>query len=147
MNEFDLDDLFAAADAGVRAPHGFEERLFARLAHEAPVYLPVPARDPMPWWVRIAAERHVAFALALAGILLASPAWWLSTAAPARAALASGFRAAGAWFAPWLAPLAATPNAGIAIALALTPWLAWGSYRLALAVERRTARAALALRG
>jgi len=144
MNDFDLDRLFGA---DVRAPQGFEERLFARLERETPVFVPAPAHDSMPWWVRIAAERHVALAFLIAGLLLLSPAWWLSAAAPARAALVAMMRAAEAGLAPWLTPLAGAPNASLAIALALTPFLAWGSYCLALAVERRTARATFAPRG
>ena len=141
MNDFDLDRLFGA---DVRAPHGFEERLFARLDRETRVFIPVSAPDSMPWWVRVAAERHVALAFVLAGLLLLSPAWWLSAAAPARAALVSMMRAAQAGLAPWLTPLLSTPNAGLALALALTPFLLWGSYCLALALERRTARMAFA---
>jgi len=139
MNDFDLDTLFGA---DVRAPHGFEERLFARLERETRVFIPVTAQDSMPWWVRIAAERHVALAFLVAGLLLLSPAWWLSAATPARAALVSLMRAAEAGLAPWLTPLLSTPNAGLALALALTPFLLWGSYCLALALERRTARMA-----
>ena len=141
MNDFDLDKLFGA---DVRAPHGFEERLFARLERETRVFIPVPAHDAMPWWVRVAAERHVALAFLVAGLLLLSPAWWLSAAAPARAGLVAMMRAAQAGLAPWLAPLTSTPNADLAFALALTPFLIWGSYRLARALERRTARMAFA---
>ena len=144
MNDFDLDRLFQTSDADVRAPHGFEERLFARLERETPVYVPAPAQDSMPWWVRVAAERHVALAFVIAGILLLSPTWWLSAVGPARLALTSFFRSAEAGLAPWLLPLSSTPNAGLALALAITPFLAWGSYRLALALERRTARVAFA---
>jgi len=141
MNDFDLEKLFRA---DVRAPHGFEERLFARLERERRVFVPVPAQDAMPWWVRIAAERHVALAFLLAGLLLLSPAWWLSAVAPVRASLVAMMRAAEAGLAPWLGPLASAPNADLAFALALMPFLVWGSYRLARALERRTARLAFA---
>jgi hypothetical protein len=150
MSELDreLEELWRSADARVRAPRGFDERLFARIARQAPVRaaLPLVPREAMPWWVRVAAERHVALALALAGALLAAPAWWLALFAPASAALAKSGPAFALALAPWLTPLAralAAPRAELALAVGLAPVLGWGAYALARAIERGTTRLAL----
>ena len=146
---FDIDPELArtwsAADAKAKAPRGFDERLFARLEREAPVRAAAPLREAMPWWVRAAGERHIALAFALAGLLLAVPAWWLRATGPAVEGVARTFEALAA---PWLAPLAqmlAQPRAEIALALGLAPLLGWGAYELARAVERATTRAAFRL--
>ena len=130
-----LDRLWHEADRARPAPAGFEKRLFARLI---PMRAARPMVEDMPWWVRIAGERHVALALLIAGLLAASPAWWFGAAAPVRAAAASLARGIG----PTLAPLFA-PNVELGLACALAPVLAWGSFRLARAIERTTTRAAL----
>ena len=135
----DLERLWTEADAQVRAPRGFEERLFARLAAEAPVRAPAPARELLPWWVRIAAERHVAAALILAGATFAAPAWWLGAAGPAS-------EAARALVTPWLAPFASlvsSPTVAFGLAAALAVPLALASFPLLRAIERGTARAVL----
>jgi len=146
---FDLDPelerTWNAADANVTAPRGFEERLFARLEREAPVRAVVPMREAMPWWVRAAGERHVALAFLIAGLVLASPAWWLRITGPVVTAL----RAAEVFLAPWLTPLGpalAQPRAGLAVALGAAPLLAAGAYLLARAIERGTMRMTLRLR-
>ena len=146
---FDLDPelerTWNAADVKVTAPPGFEQRLFARLEREAPLRAAVPMREAMPWWVRAAGERHVALAFLVAGLVLASPAWWLRTTVPVVAAL----RSAEVFLAPWLTPLGralAQPRVELALALALAPLLAWGAYLLARAIERGTMRLTLRLR-
>jgi len=147
---FDIDPeltrTWNAADAKVAAPRGFDERLFARLEREVPVRAAAPMPEAMPWWVRAAGERHVALAFVIAGLLLASPSWWLRATGPA---LGNLVRSAEVFLAPWLTPLAqaiAQPRAGLALALGLAPLLGWGAYALARAVERATTRAAFRLR-
>ena len=144
----DIERIWSAADARVSAPRGFDERLFARLASEAPVRAtaPAPVPEAMPWWVRAAGERHVALALAIAAILLASPAWWFRATGPAMESFSSMARV---FLAPWLAPLAqafAQPRVELAVALGFAPLLAWGAYLLTRAIERGTVRMTLRLR-
>jgi hypothetical protein len=138
-----LDAVWREADLAVRAPAGFESRLFARLERESAL-LVMP--EPMPWWVRAAGERHVAFALLVAGALAAWPGWWLAAASPARAGVtqlaAALERFAAPLFGPLLAPFAA-PHVGLGLALALAPVLVWGSYELARTIGLRAARGAL----
>ncbi len=133
--EHALDRLWREADRARPASAGFEERLFARLA---PMRAARPMALAMPWWVRVAGERHVALALLIAGLLAVSPAWWFGAAAPVRAALASLARGIAPAFAPLFAP-----QVELGLAFALAPVLAWGSFRLARAIERKTARATL----
>ena len=145
----EIESTWNAADAKVTAPRGFDERLFARLEREAPVRAALPMREAMPWWVRAAGERHVALAFLIAGLVLASPAWWLQATGPAVSSLGNLLRAAGVFLGPWLTPLGpalAQPRAGLALALALAPLLAWGAYLLARAIERGTVRMTLRLR-
>jgi hypothetical protein len=147
-DEFDqaFTRLLRAADAGVRAPEGFETRLFERL-ERAPAFAPVP--ESMPWWVRAAGERHVALALLVAGLLVAWPGWWLEAASPARAATAAlslwiqqhALSALGSAFAPF-----STPRVGLALAVSLAPVLVWASFGLAGAIGRHAARLALGRR-
>ena len=147
---FDLDPelerTWNAADVKVTAPPGFEQRLFARLEREAPLRAAVPMREAMPWWVRAAGERHVALALAIAAILLVSPAWWFRATGPAMESFSNMARG---FLAPWLVPLAqasAQPKVELAVALGFAPRLAWGAYLLARAIERGTVRMTLRLR-
>jgi hypothetical protein len=149
-DEFDqaFAQLWREADAGVRAPAGFEAQLFERI-ERAPAIVP----EPMSWWVRAAGERHVVLALAIAGLLVAWPGWWLEAASPARAGTAELV----SWFqlhalpalwpilGPVLAPFA-TPRVGLALAVSLAPLLAWASYALAGAIARGAARRALGRR-
>jgi hypothetical protein len=156
MIDPELERTWAAAAARLHAPRGFEERLFARLAREAPVRAAAVVPEAMPWWVRAAGERHVALAFALAGAMLAWPAWWLRAAAPASAAVVRLGDLAEAGLAPWLTPVAqvfatprvaafAAPHVELALAAGLAPVLAWVSYRLARAIERRMLRITLKL--
>jgi hypothetical protein len=147
-----LADLWRDADAGTRAPAGFDARLFARIEREAPRPLASAgvlswSRPALPWWVRAAGERHVALALAIAGAIVAWPTWWATNAASA-GALGAGLAAAldraltplvPALFAPLMAPKVA-----LLTAACLAPAIAWASYQAGLAVERWVRRAALA---
>jgi len=152
-----LVELWRAADAGTRAPADFDTRLFARLEREAPrvaasaadVAMAAWSLPALPWWVRAAGERHVALALLGLGTLVAWPAWWLAGAVSAGAggaSLARSFeQALTSTVTPLLpalfAPLAA-PRVAMITAACLAPAIAWASYRLALAAERWTSRAA-----
>jgi hypothetical protein len=146
-DEFDIEPrlarLWHEADAPLRAPLGFETRLFARLERGV---VPTPMLPAMPWWVRAAGERHVVLALLIAGLLAAWPSWWREAAAPARAGVAQLTAGLEHLAAPWLAVLAApfsVPGASLALALALAPLLAWASHEMARAIERGMARATL----
>ena len=152
-----LAGLFHAADARTRAPEGFDARLFARLEREAPRAAAHPASaaalawssPALPWWVRIAGERHVALALLGLGALSAWPAWWLAGGLIAGArgsSIAGGAgRAVSSLMGPLLptlfAPLAA-PRVLMITAACLAPAIAWGSYQAALAAERWVRHAA-----
>jgi len=148
----ELAELWESADATVRAPQGFEERLFARLAREAPARIAapaLPAREAMPWWVRAAGEWHVALALVIAGLFAGWPALWLDLASPARDGAASVVRLAESYFVPLLAPVVApfaAPRVALALAIGLAPVIVWASYGLARAIERRALRMALGRR-
>ena len=148
----ELEELWRAADAQIRAPLGFEERLFARLAQESPARIaaPIPpAREAMPWWVRAAGEWHVALALGIAGLFAGWPALWLDLASPARDGVTSVARLAESYVVPLLAPVIApfaAPRVALALAVGLAPVLVWASYGLARAIERRALRMALGRR-
>ncbi len=64
----------AARDArlapAVRAPAGFADRVMARVATPASA---VGLRDPLPWWVRAAANRASVLALAVLALVAAYP--------------------------------------------------------------------------
>jgi hypothetical protein len=155
-----LVDLWREADAGTRAPDGFDTRLFARLEREAPrvqaragdATILAWSRPALPWWVRAAGERHVALALLIAGAVVAWPTWW-STQASTAGALGTGIAqvfaqlltqllgrvATPALFAPLL-----EPRVALVTAACFAPAIAWVSYQAALAAEHwvhRTARA------
>jgi len=155
-----LVDLWRAADAGTRAPDGFDARLFARLEREAPRVAVSPAgaavaawsRSALPWWVRAAGERHVALALLIAGALAAWPAWW-STQAGAAGAFGAGLAHVFAQLFTQLLGRAATPvlpaalvapQVTLVLAACLAPAIAWASFQAARTAERWTHRAALA---
>ena len=141
-------ELWRDADAGVRAPAGFDERLFARLEREAQVSAarPLPVwRDALPWWVRAAGERHVALASILAGAMIAWWGWLLvgaSVATSAGAAFAGMVTGALTPALRWFTLPGLSAEAGLALAACLAPGIAWVSYRLARVSERWMLRAA-----
>lgn len=147
----ELDAALEAAPAP--APAALTERVMARIAALRPHAAGPTARSQTPagalggfatpaleWWVRAAADPASALALALSALLL----WRAET-------LVSLARVASAWLTSLLQaaptqtiahPLAAlerfTPHGVVALALALAmmPALAWGSWRLYLWAER-----------
>ena len=151
-----LVDLWREADAGTRAPDGFDTRLFARLEREAPrverAAVFAWSRPALPWWVHAAGERHVALALLIAGAFVAWPAWWsaqATTAGAVGAGLAQAFsqlftQLLGRAVTPVLFAPLLEPQVALVTAACLAPAIAWASYQAALAAEhwvQRTARA------
>jgi hypothetical protein len=151
MNEDrDLDELFAGAGARTQAPHGFADRVLARVAleREAPARVAVPVVGPesaWAFWLRAASHPAVALAFALAGIVAA----WPVAVAGGGVELASSLGGAvtHAWFAFLGAAYGALPalrdpwSAGVLVALAAVP-LAWLAAACARLAERWTRRLA-----
>jgi len=122
-----LEALLAAP--GPRAPAGFEDRVLARIAAEAP-RRSMPARMPeapsrLPWWSGLGADATLPLALAAASVLMGLAQTWLHLARlPIHLPLPTfDLRAA-------LAALDATPLRTAAVAVALLPPLLLLSYAL-----------------
>ncbi|MGH7741025.1 MAG: hypothetical protein ACRENS_03280 [Candidatus Eiseniibacteriota bacterium] len=131
----------------VSAPAMFTDRVMARIAEvrragaRAPEFRTAAAGWPgapaLEWWVSAAADPAVALAFALAALLI----WRANAIVPAcEAALARLLSAPAAAAAPpGLGALArAMPHgvAAVALALAILPVFAWGSWRLGQWIER-----------
>jgi len=131
-------ELEAAMASAPAAPHGFTDRVMARVAetpqlsarearHFGVTSLPIPA-PVLPWWVRAMQQPATLLAAALAAVLVG----WGD-------ALFRGSNSAAAGFATFLATasaqvpaasLLADPRVALAMAIALTPSLLWASRRL-----------------
>ena len=144
----ELDELFAAARLRTRAPHGFADRVLARVALErvAPVVAPAVAPESgWAFWLRAASHPAVALAFAVAGTVAAWPAA-VANGGGVLAATLGGLAVHG-WFAFVAAAYGALPalrdpwSAGVLLALGAVP-LAWLSLACARLAERWTRRLA-----
>jgi hypothetical protein len=120
-------------------PHAPGQAARSQSAHGSPDGFATPALE---WWVRAAADPASALALALSALLL-----WRAETLVTLARMASGWLTHRLQAAP--APTISNPFAALehlmphgvvalALALAMMPALAWGSWRLCLWAERNS---------
>ena len=149
----ELDALLSAPPA---APAGLADHVMARIerARGAPAQaFGIVTAEPLPWWVRVAAEPAAALALMLAGLLL----WQRDLASTLSAGALAG---ASRWLAgaasgvevslaaarlPVFPHVWTEPAVMLGLAVALAPALAWaglGLYRWSEALAQPRARRA-----